>query len=169
MMDSCEVIKLYSELENLGIEVWINGGWGVDALLGKQTRVHADLDIFIQEKDASKLRSLLESQAYKEIKIEIARTFNYVLADDAGHEVDIHVINLDDKGKFSYGGGKSAEVYPVATLGGVGVINGVEVRCISLEWVMRWHTGYKPREIDFSDVLALCQKFKINVPKEYTR
>jgi len=37
-MNIADVIDLYTQLENLGIEVWLDGGWGVDALLGEQTR-----------------------------------------------------------------------------------------------------------------------------------
>jgi lincosamide nucleotidyltransferase A/C/D/E len=50
-MTSSEVLDLYSSLEILGVEIWIDGGWGVDALLGKQSRPHQDLDIAIQQKD----------------------------------------------------------------------------------------------------------------------
>jgi len=28
-----------------GTDVWIGGGWGVDALVGEQTRPHGDLDL----------------------------------------------------------------------------------------------------------------------------
>ena len=44
------VIKVHWFLDlfdELGIEVWIDGGWGVDALLGECTRPHQDLDIII--------------------------------------------------------------------------------------------------------------------------
>ncbi len=34
-MTSADVIDLYATLENLGIKIWIDGGWAVDALLGK--------------------------------------------------------------------------------------------------------------------------------------
>ena len=34
---AADVVALYTELESLGIKIWIDGGWGVDALLGKQT------------------------------------------------------------------------------------------------------------------------------------
>jgi lincosamide nucleotidyltransferase A/C/D/E len=58
-MTSIDVIDFYTKLENLGIEIWVDGGWGVDALLGEQTRPHQDLDIAIQQKDVQKLRELL--------------------------------------------------------------------------------------------------------------
>ena len=36
------VVELYQLFERNGIEIWIDGGWGVDALLSKQTREHPD-------------------------------------------------------------------------------------------------------------------------------
>ena len=34
-MKAEDVIGIYTKLEDLGIKVWVDGGWGVDALLGK--------------------------------------------------------------------------------------------------------------------------------------
>ena len=62
-MTATDVISLYTELENLSIAIWIDGGWGVDALLGEQTRPHQDLDIAVQQKDVPRLRQLLQSYA----------------------------------------------------------------------------------------------------------
>jgi lincosamide nucleotidyltransferase A/C/D/E len=168
-LNSQEIIAFYSDLEKLGIEIWLDGGWGVDALLSRQTRPHADLDIFIQGKDALRLRRLLESRGYREIKLEIAQPFNYVLGDDAGREIDVHIFNFDNKGNFTYGTGAGAEIFPVAVLGGTGMIGSRTVKCISPEWMVKWHTGYKPRESDYQDVSALCKKFNIALPEEYRR
>jgi hypothetical protein len=33
--------------------LWIDGGWGVDALLGSQTREHGDLDVVIEVRHLS--------------------------------------------------------------------------------------------------------------------
>src|SRR5450432_2877821 len=97
-MTAADVLSLYTELERLGITIWVDGGWGVDALLGGQTRPHSDLDIAIQQEDAAKLRALLQSRGYREIKLEEARPWNFVLADADGHEIDFHVIVVDEKG-----------------------------------------------------------------------
>jgi lincosamide nucleotidyltransferase A/C/D/E len=167
-MISADVVEFYTKMENLGITVWIEGGWGVDALLGKQTRLHNDLDIFIQQKDVLRLRSLLEMNGYKEIKLEIARPHNFVLGDDQSREIDVHVIVLDDRGNAIYGPLEGGEIFPAAILDGIGAINGKTVKCISPEWEVKFHTGYKPRDIDFKDVTALCDKFGIDYPEEYT-
>ena len=39
--DLMKVIELF---ENTGITYWLDGGWGVDILAGKQTRIHRDID-----------------------------------------------------------------------------------------------------------------------------
>jgi len=167
MMDSKDVVDFCIQVENLGIDIWINGGWGVDALLGEQTRQHNDLDIFIEKKDVQKLREFLESKGCKEIKLEIARPHNFVLGDDTGHEIDIHVITFNDKGQIIYGPIENGEIYPTDLFKGIGVIDGKTIKCISLEWVIKWHMGYTPRENDFKDVSALCRKFSIDLPEEY--
>ena len=167
MMESAYVLDLYDELQRLGVKIWIDGGWGVDALLEKQTRLHQDLDIVIQEKDVATLRQLLESQDFREIKLEIARPHNFVLGDGKGHEIDVHVIVLDHQGNGIYGPPEKGEMYPAAALTGTGTINGQQVQCISLEWTIKFHSGYELKEKDFKDVSALCEKFGLVLPEEY--
>jgi lincosamide nucleotidyltransferase A/C/D/E len=167
MMDSITVVNFLTSCERTGISIRVDGGWGVDALLGKQTRPHNDLDIFVQQKDIPALRSLLEKQGYKEIKLEIARPHNFVLGDDEGHEIDIHVIVFDGRENFTYGPDGQKETFPASALSGTGVIDSRAIRCTSPEWMVKWHTGYKLRETDFKDVPALCEKFGIEYPPEY--
>jgi lincosamide nucleotidyltransferase A/C/D/E len=57
MMTSPDVVDLYRYLEQSGIRVWLEGGWGVDALLGRQLRSHNDLDIAIDWNDVPRLRA----------------------------------------------------------------------------------------------------------------
>ncbi len=73
MMTAAGVLDLYDKLERLGITIWLDGGWGVDANFGNQTQPHADLDIFVQEKDVYALREFLGAEGYEEIKLEIAQ------------------------------------------------------------------------------------------------
>lgn len=168
-MLSKDALELYSALERLGILIWIDGGWGVDALLGEQTRAHKDLDIAIQQKDLPKFRELLESRGYKEIKPEEARPHNFVLGDAQGHEIDVHVIVFDEKGNGIYGLDENSEMYPAASLTGTGTINNHQVRCISPEWVVKFHHGYELKEKDLKDVSAICEKVGIELPAEYKR
>lgn len=168
-MTSRDVIDLYESLECLGVEVWIDGGWCVDALLGQQSRPHQDLDITIEQKDLPKLREFLDKRGYRDIKVEQARDWNFVLSDKPGREIDVHVIVLDSQGDGIYGPPENGEKYPAASLTGSGQIEGRTVRCISPEWMVNFHSGYALKEKDFLDVSALCGKFGIALPAEYTR
>jgi lincosamide nucleotidyltransferase A/C/D/E len=166
-MTAEEVVGLYNQLKSLGVAIWIDGGWGVDALLGKQTRPHEDVDIVIQQKDLAALRKLLEDQGYKDVPRDDTSDWNFVLGDDKGHLVDVHVIVLDDKQNGLYGPLERGLMYPAQSLLGTGVIDGHKVRCISAAYMVRFHTGYALKESDYKDVSALCEKFGIDLPQEY--
>jgi lincosamide nucleotidyltransferase A/C/D/E len=166
-MTSVDVIELHTTLRKLGVEIWIDGGWGVDALLGEQTRSHSDLDIAIEERDVPMLCQFLQTRGYRYIKIKEARAWNFVLGDDNGREVDVHVIVFDDRGNGLYGPPEKGEMYPAASLTGTGKIQGHPVRCISSEWAVKFHSGYQLKEKDFQDVSAICRKFSIDLPIAY--
>jgi lincosamide nucleotidyltransferase A/C/D/E len=145
---------------NLGIKIWINGGWGVDALLGHQTRHHKDLDIAIQQKDIAQLCDLLAKTGYK--KIREHSIWNFVLADDQGHEIDVHSFVYDDNGNVVEG-----IAYPAYSLTGNGLIDGYSVSCIAPEYVVQFRSGYELKEKDFQDVAAICEKFGIPLPNRF--
>lgn len=67
--------------EKLGIDVWIDGGWAVDALLGEQTRPHGDLDVVIQHTDVALLRDALGARGYKDSPRDDTSPWNFVLSD----------------------------------------------------------------------------------------
>jgi len=169
IMTVLDVTNLYIKLDNIGIKIWIDGGWGVDALLGEETRTHEDVDIVIQRKDLLKLRKVLKRQGYKDIKQDDTSSWNFVLGDDKKHKVDVHVIVFDVEGNGIYGPLKKGNMYPTASLSGTGVIGGYTVKCISPEYMVKFHTGYKLCDNDFQDVLALCKRFGIDCPEECVR
>src|SRR5690348_11279325 len=115
------VVQLVQLFEQNGIDVVVDGGWGVDALLGEQTRSHNDLDIALLHKDVPKLRELLEARGYKDIPRSDSWECNFVMGDDRGHEVDIHSYIHDADGKLVFG-----VAYPADSLTGVGSIQGYQ-------------------------------------------
>jgi lincosamide nucleotidyltransferase A/C/D/E len=152
---------------NDGIDLWIDGGWGVDALLGEQTRAHADLDIVVEQCVIPRLRSWLEMQGFHDVEREDTSPWNFVLGDDAGHQIDIHAIVFDEEGNGLYGPPERGVMYPAASLTGTGTIGGLVVKCISPEWLVAFHTGYELRDTDYHDVDLLCRRFGIAPPEEY--
>lgn len=161
-MTANDVLEFVQLLNQNHIEVHIDGGWGVDALLGRQTRSHADLDIAVQHKDAAQIRALLEARGYTEVPRDDSWECNFVMGDDAGNEIDIHSYTFDSAGNHIFG-----VKYPFDSLTGTGSISGYPVKCISPEWMVKFHTGYKLDENDYHDVKALCERFGIEIPTEY--
>lgn len=157
-----EVAALYSQLEDMRIKIWLDGGWGVDALLGKQTRAHKDLDIAINQKDVPQFMAFIATQGYTEVRRD--SDYNIVMRDGLGREIDFHAFITDDAGSITGG-----VVYPNESLTGTGTIGGHSVRCIAPEYMVKFHTGYELTEKDYKDVLAVCTKFNIALPDEYTR
>ena len=161
-MTAEDVIEFVELLRQHHIEVCIDGGWGVDALLGKQTRTHADLDIAIPHKEVDKVRGLLEQRGYQEVPRDDSWECNFVLGDDQGHEIDIHTYTFDAHGNLIFG-----VEYPYDSLKGTGSVNGYPVQCITPEWMVKFHTGYPLDENDYRDVKALCRHFGLEMPPEY--
>lgn len=100
MIEGKVVTDIYTLLDKNNVKIWIDGGWGVDALIGKQTRAHKDLDIAVSKKDIAKLRKLLKE--YKESKSN-SNEENFVLEDNKGHKIDVHVFEFDSMGNNIYG------------------------------------------------------------------
>ena len=167
IMEALDVIVLYRMLSENGIEVRLDGGWAVDALLGRQTRPHGDLDIVVQHKDTRRLRALLEAQGYRDVVRDDTSAWNFVLGDSGGREIDVHAITFDNEGNGLYGPEEKGIMYPAASLTGTGTVNGHTVKCISAEWLVKFHSGYELDENDFRDVYALCERFGIDYPGEY--
>jgi len=159
--DAVEIIKL---LEENDIEVYVDGGWGVDALLGEQTRKHDDLDIALPHKFVPKLRELLEARGYEDVPRDDTRDCNFVLGDDQGRLVDVHSYTFDENGKNVFG-----VAYESHQLTGSGTINGYPVKGIPPDVMVEFHTGYDVDEGDYHDVKALCERFNIPLPEPFEK
>ena len=167
-MTESDVIELLEECNRLQIPIWLDGGWAVDALLGEQTRRHQDLDIVVERNNVEILVDVLQQKGFRESPRDDSEPWNFVLGDEAGREVDFHVIEFDHSGNGLYGPLERGERYEAAALQGSGMIQGRPVRCIAADWLLAYHTGYETDEQDWKDVAALCDKFGLPIPSEYS-
>jgi lincosamide nucleotidyltransferase A/C/D/E len=161
-MTAQEVVAFVQLLELHHIEVVLDGGWAVDALLGQQTRLHEDLDIAVQHKDVPQIRALLEARGYVDVPRDDTRECNFVLGDEWGHQIDFHSFTFDEQGRLVFG-----VEYPLAALQGHGMVAGYPVRCITPEWLVKFHTGYRLDANDYHDVKHLCARFGLPLPEAY--
>ena len=163
-MTAEDVIGIVTLFNQNGIAVVIDGGWGVDALLGEQTRKHEDLDVAVAHADVPRIRALLQARGYQDVPRDDTWECNFVLGDAEGHLVDIHSCTFDAAGNNVFG-----VAYEYAALQGTGTINGHPVRCIPPDWMVDFHTGYELDESDYHDVRLLCERFGIELPAAYER
>lgn len=117
------VTEALEVLDESGIETVLIGGWGVDALLGKQLRAHRDLDLLTDERDLDRTVRSLEGLGFLLWNHDpspgpigaLSVSSGLTLRDGALRVVEIHACNL--------GGFTPAE----------GAIDGRRVSCLSAE------------------------------------
>lgn len=163
-MDADDVVELLDALDERGITHWVDGGWGVDCLLGVQTRQHSDVDLVVDRADLDVVRALLVDRGYEVVRDWLPTSL--ALRDARGREVDLHPVDpspdgggdqvlLDGQSQWHY----SAPVE--------GVIAGRRVRCCSAEDQVLMHMGYEPRPVDVADMRRLGQHLALRLPERF--
>ena len=161
-MSEADIVDLLKKTEHIGVDMWICGGWGVDALIGCQMRPHNDIDLFVQKKDKKTFTEMLLSNGYCETKTEYTTDDNPVWCDTCNRIIDLHLFEFAEAGMFRF----ENELYPSDILNGKGTIGGITVCCLTAEAQLRYHQGYEQKEKDRHDVLLLCKTFGFAIPEE---
>src|SRR5688572_32979663 len=86
-MDADEVVRLLDLFHVAGVEVWVDGGWGVDALLEEQMREHDDLDLVAHLADSQTVVRVLEDAGYEVVAGGAPKSF--VAVTSGGRQVDV--------------------------------------------------------------------------------
>jgi lincosamide nucleotidyltransferase A/C/D/E len=159
-----DVVDVVQRLRAAGIEFWIEGGWGVDALLGLQTRPHDDLDLGVRMEDAESICATFPE--YERDDTEWPSSF--VLRAATDRKIDCHPLTFDEHGdgwQPNRAGGPPHR-WPREHLEARGEIGGAEVPCISPELQIRWHVFADFDDIDWLDVSSLGERFGLQLPHE---
>jgi len=88
-MDVRTAVDLIQFLERNDLEIYVDGGSAVDALLGEQTRPHDDLDVALPHRHVPRLRSLLAARGFRERLRDDTWECNFVLADEHNCRLDV--------------------------------------------------------------------------------
>ena len=158
------VIALCRSFESESLAFWVDGGWGVDALLGRQTRSHSDLDLAVKHEDLSAFQSVMELQGYVRVLSSEGAEWNWVFRHTSGRTVDLHAFVLDQHGNGLLGDPANGEMYPAGAFEGLGRIGSTNVSCIAAPFVLGFRNGFEPRDVDYHDVNALCAQFGLALP-----
>lgn len=154
---AADVVALYRDLEDADVPVWLMGGWGVDALLGQQTRPHHDVDLLVEVAALERLRARLVALGFGlrylwddecrwvrdetwTLDVEQPTAFVYGHADE--REVDVHVVRQSAEGTVEMLWTVPYD-FTAEGLLATGEIDGYRVRCLSREMQRQAHTGYE--------------------------
>jgi len=166
MIRADDVLEIISCFEAVGIAVWLDGGWGVDALLDEQTRPHDDLDVVMEWARLDAARDAVRPLGFVLTVDELPT--RCVLRDAGDRRIDIHPVSFDREG-----GGLQEQPdgdpfrYPPEGLTGSGTIAGQIVRCLSPELQLRCHLAYEPDDDDRHDMRLLCEHFGLSLPNVF--
>lgn len=159
-MQSHQIVDLLAAWTEHGIEVFISGGWGVDALVGRQTREHNDLDVSLRTDEAEILESWLTENGFDLVVDWSPGRRAWRHAD--GREVDVHPLALDEDGTYRLitRDGQEFVMPPGSYV--TGRIGDRAVGCLSVDKQLEFHRGYEPSATDLHD-LELLRGLKSDV------
>ena len=134
-----QVVALVDRLTPITMWLWIGGGWGVDALVGRETRPHADVDLIM---DADSLPAVLDllaadgfvpTENWLPVRIEVAHP--------DGRRVDLHPARSRPDGSAVQAGLEGTEFcYPVGCTT-TGTIAGRAVTCLTAAQQLTFRQG----------------------------
>ena len=163
-MSAEQARAVYELLDQNGVRCWVMGGWGVDALLGRVTREHKDLDLLVLLSDLPRYAEVVRDNGFRRklewsenepIDVEAMRFDSaFVDAHPDGREIDVHIIDVDPEGALTLFH-TAPWPLPRDALSGVGTIEAATVRCVSRAAQVTMHSGYELPETHREDVHLL--------------
>jgi lincosamide nucleotidyltransferase A/C/D/E len=164
-MTAAELLRILELLQREGIEVWLDGGWGVDALVGERTRAHKDVDLIPRVEDVPRFVSVLARMGFELRRGALPHAF--LLVNPEGRIVDVHAVSFDSEGRGVYRMENGEDwIFSAEGLSGRGAIAGRAVQCLSPEEQVRAHAqGYVPVEKDREDMRHLARRFGVQLPE----
>lgn len=148
-----EVLWVLGEVRRLGCRCWLEGGWGVDALVGRQTRRHRDLDLDVDATCEGAVLTVLLDAGYV-VETDWRPNRVELVAGGRGR-VDVHPVVIEGDGsarQAALGGGWHRFPPSYFTRGR---LDGTPVPCVSVEAQRAFRSGYELRDVDRHDLALL--------------
>ena len=160
-MPAEEVLAVVDWLEARGAVHVITGGWAVDALVGRATRPHRDLDVIVEAGACDGLARWLCGRGYEvvvdwlPIRVELRR---------GRCGVDLHPMEVDGRGDGVQAGFGTQVFEHRAADRTRGRIGGRRVVVATAARLMELHRGYEPRPEDLHDIALLRRLLQSDEP-----
>lgn len=138
-MPVSEVLVAVATLMSAGVVVLVAGGWGIDAIVGEQTRRHSDVDLVVRSSQAAAAELALLALGYQ--VIDRLRGGCWM--------PDVVVCRNAE--------GRTVELLPLERLpeATTGSLAGRPVPCLSVGTQVTFHSGYRLRMDDRHDLALL--------------
>jgi lincosamide nucleotidyltransferase A/C/D/E len=166
-LDQTELLRVCRALSNQQLSYWVGGGWGLDILVGCETRRHGDLDFVLAnfKVELPDVALVLAELGYQR-KNPLGGTMWFpdaeVYEDDHGHHIEILNINWKLLATASSLLGSRSTPDPeianhseqptemlLAKLTSTGEVDGVSVPILSAAAQQLFHLGYERRDEDW--------------------
>ncbi|MFE9680492.1 nucleotidyltransferase domain-containing protein [Streptomyces sp. NPDC002701] len=159
-MSADDVLGVLAVLRAADADVWVGGGWGIDALVGEQTRRHRDLDLMHRADQERTVVAALSAAGFTETLD--GRPVRFVVTDPHGREIDLHplVFAADGSAVQASPDPHRPFVYPAPCFVS-GTVRGASVPCLSAEQQVYFHQGYAPTDRDRHDMAELRRVFGV--------
>ncbi len=154
-MEQDEVLAILGAVEATGTRLWVAGGWGVDALVGRQTRAHRDLDLLVDSQRLEECLALLAARCYA-VETDWLPVRVEVVAAGRGW-VDVHPVRLAPDGSGVQAGLNGTRFDYPADCFAIGSLAGRGVPCLTAARQRLLHTGYETRPQDVHDLGLLTK------------
>jgi lincosamide nucleotidyltransferase A/C/D/E len=160
VMTADDVLAILAALRDADVDIWIGGGWGIDALLGSQTRRHRDLDLMHRDIQEPTVVAALADIGF--VQTLSRHPVRFVVSDPVGREIDLHPLTFAADGSAVQASRDPERpfVYPASCFV-TGTIQGATVPCLSPEQQVYFHQGYEPADHDRRDMAQLRRVFRI--------
>lgn len=165
-MSAVEAAELVVALGDAGVRVWVIGGWGIDSLVGSQTRDHHDLDLLVQVEDLPTLDQWLRRNEFARMYVwgenepvcMAGASFDtaFVEGHADGRELDVHGVKVDAHGCPQLAT-KDPWNLPSNAFSGVGSLDGRRIPCVTRTAQVLMHRGYELPQKHRAD-LALLER-----------
>lgn len=150
-------LMIIDMLAESSIRYWVEGGWGVDVLIGKQTREHRDIDIDFDAAFEDLLMDKLNQMGYQ-ITTDCRPTRVELYHPLHGY-IDIHPFIISTVGDMKQANPEGGWFDLEANWFSKGTFEGRIIPCVSVEGQKLFHNGYELREIDKVDLERLNDTF----------
>ncbi len=98
MISADDLLEVVGVLERAELWYRLDGGWGIDALLGEETRERDDVDLVVDRAELDRYRTTLAAIGFEhDAEAQPGPPARFVLRHREGRRIDLHPVGFDER------------------------------------------------------------------------